>query len=148
MVAGRYIRRLEAGFPLIDTPNTDKALRTLRRVSDIEVQEWAGDNIRVYVSKEYPESTIVHELLHVILRLQGYPTVAVDETRVTTQLPEAMRACMPVLRGSLASTADHPEIYPDFADSRGRVFINCCESTQTFQRSSLHRAIWSPLLWR
>lgn len=44
-------------------------------------------------------------------RLRAYPTVAVDETRVATRLPEAMRSCLPVLRGRLASTVDHPEIY-------------------------------------
>ena len=35
-------------------------------------------SIEIYTSNKYPESTIIHEILHSILRIEGYPILGIQ----------------------------------------------------------------------
>lgn len=118
---------------MIDTANTRKALEALRGFTDREVEvkpikefrapgfrqpmsylgitQLSDDHLRIYLSTEYPEAILIHEILHIILRYEGFPVVGFDETCTERRLPQPVRDCLPGLTGRLASTVDHPEIH-------------------------------------
>lgn len=118
---------------MIDTVNTRKALDMLMGFTDKEIEvkpieefrapglkqpitylgitQLSDNCFRIYLSTEYPEAILIHEILHIILRYEGFPVVGFDETCAERRLPQPVRDCLPVLAGRLVSTVDHPEIH-------------------------------------
>jgi len=73
-----------------------------------------GDKIKVWLSDNFPEQVLVHELLHVLLRYEGYPEVHryigdVDKYIGKTVADERMSD---ELQSVFSSTIDHQVIYP------------------------------------
>lgn len=118
---------------MIDTVNTRKAIDMLKGFTDREIEvkpieefrapglkqpitylgitQLSDNRFRIYLSNEYSEAILIHEILHIILRYEGFPVVGFDKTCAERRLPQPVRNCLPVLAGRLASTVDHPEIH-------------------------------------
>jgi hypothetical protein len=71
------------------------------------------ENIIIYLNFSYSdtcEATFVHEVLHIILRYEGFPEVIIDQEKANT-LPNQFRQVLPKLQSFFSSTIDHPEIF-------------------------------------
>jgi len=73
----------------------------------------APENVIIYLNFSYPntcEATFVHEVLHIILRYEGFPEVIIDQEKASV-LPIQFRQVLPKLQSFFSSTIDHPEIF-------------------------------------
>lgn len=72
------------------------------------------DKILIYVNHDFPEnireSTVIHELLHVLLDHEGFPSIAVNEDKSRYASPDADRA-LSYIRDHFDSTIDHPQVF-------------------------------------
>lgn len=110
---------------IINTKNTEKALSYLRKFTNKEViikpisdlkdpitnkpltylgatQEKENDII-IWLSENSPEESFVHEILHIILKYEGFPQVYVDERNLDNMSLK--------LRNYFSSVLDHPQVF-------------------------------------
>lgn len=118
---------------MIETNNTKKALERLRKFTDkslifediskLRLPHKKGplpylgatceteENITIWVSQKSPEATIVHEIIHRILRYEGYPVVEINKNYTLKNIPQQFHNGLPKLQADLSSTIDHPEVF-------------------------------------
>lgn len=117
----------------IDTPNTKKIMNELKRyysgqVMVRDIKELASHpkysnlasylgvlfhkegGLVVYVTSEYAEAEIIHELLHEILRYEGFPQIRVNKI-MNQKNPPDRQAATQNIRNRFQSTIDHFVIY-------------------------------------
>jgi len=73
-----------------------------------------GDTIKIWISDDFPEQVLVHELLHVLLRFEGYPEIFRDLNYLKKYIGKtaANQNLIDNLQSVLSSTIDHQIIYP------------------------------------
>ncbi len=120
-------------FNFVDTPNTRQAkdilfnhtqkpliiedLNKLKltgkdySVSDLGVSEERDDKIYIWLSDQYPEAVFLHEILHVILRYQGYPQICINRDFVKKHYPAQVLSSLKNFQIMFASTIEHPEVF-------------------------------------
>lgn len=117
----------------IETENTIKALEMLRTYTDKPVVRRAINeldssylgvldetrvSIDVYLSEKSPEESFIHEILHQILKYEGFPKVSINEDFVEDYITplisgneQRVHYVLEVLRNDFSSTIQHPEVY-------------------------------------
>lgn len=119
---------------MIDTENTQKAITTLQKytskpieiknINELKLQDnpdkpvtYLGatdetDNkIIIWLSDKCPEETFVHEVIHRILKYEGFPEVFFNEDFINKRIPSNYHKLIPKLGGYLSSTITHPEVF-------------------------------------
>ncbi len=116
-----------------DTENTRRAIKTLKKYSSkpIEVRDikelilpdspkpvtYCGatdeteDSFIIWLSGKCPEETFVHEVIHQILHLEGFPAVLIDDYYLENTIPKKYHNLIDKLSGFLGSTFSHPEVF-------------------------------------
>jgi len=115
---------------IIGTENTIKAVNMLNKYTDKAIQvrdikelpdigsylgaAYIDDEIIIHLNCSYPidiqEATFIHEVLHLVLRYEGFPKVEINETIART-LPSQFISVLPKLRSHFSSTIEHPQIF-------------------------------------
>jgi hypothetical protein len=81
--------------------------------SYLGASENTSENIIIYLNFSYPntcEATFIHEMLHKILRYEGFPEVIIDQEKANT-LHIQYKQFLPKLQSLFSSIIDHPEIF-------------------------------------
>jgi len=119
----------------IETENTMKALEMLRMYTSKpvirhDIKDFASDSrslgvcfeepnrIEVYLSKNSPEESFIHEIFHIILKYEGFPRVSIKEDFVEDYIDplisgnkQILYNALTKLRNDFECTLDHPEVY-------------------------------------
>ena len=70
--------------------------------------------ILIYINYDYPENiqeaVIIHELLHVQIKHEGFPRVVINENKSRNANPEAIRV-LRYIRDHFNSTIEHPQVF-------------------------------------
>ncbi len=64
-----------------------------------------------YKIRETNEDTYIHEILHLILKYEGYPEIIINQKALFSDIPEQYHDNVYILRDLLKSAIDHPEIF-------------------------------------
>lgn len=118
---------------MIETKNTEKALSelriftdkpvTVRPISEMLLPGWnkppkylggaveTDDEITIWLSDKCPEESFIHEVLHCILRHEGYPEISINEDYVNRKIHSEYWEDLPRLQGYFSSTITHPEVF-------------------------------------
>jgi hypothetical protein len=64
-----------------------------------------------YEMPETNQDTFIHEILHLILKYEGYPEIFINQNVLIKNIPEQYYNIVYTLRDFLKSAIDHPEIF-------------------------------------
>lgn len=74
----------------------------------------SGTEIVIALNYDMPETnedTYIHEILHLILKYEGYPEIIINQKALTTNIPAQYYNNVYTIRDFLKSAIDHPEVY-------------------------------------
>ncbi len=76
-----------------------------------------GENIEIWLSENFPEQVLVHELLHILLRLEGFPEIYRNENYIRETVGTSNINLIDNIQSILSSTIDHQIIYTRMKDN-------------------------------
>ena len=82
--------------------------------NNLGVCKETADCITVALHPDRPEThenTFVHELLHKMLKHEGFPEIRIDEVYADTNIPAPLWPSLGNLRSRFGSVLQHPEVY-------------------------------------
>ncbi len=104
-----------------DKPITITTVQEIAKQSGIKgIEGYFGatyehaDHIEVALNPNHPDSletSFVHELLHIMLDHEGFPSVTINKTYATAHVPQQLWPGLPKLQSYFSSVLQHPEVY-------------------------------------